>query len=127
MEGLLFVFVLSRSQSAVERGFSINENMLVENLDYQSLIGQRMVYDHMFSQKIKLENYEPLIDLIKSCSKAYSQNTKDLKSCAALKKEEDVSRQLKLAVEDIAEVKQRKANIEEFIDHLWKELMDSAF
>ena len=126
MEGLLFVFVLSRSQSAVERGFSINENMLVENLDYQSLIGQRMVYDYMFSQKIKLENYEPLIDLIKSCSKAYSQNTKDLKSCAALKKE-DVSRQLKLAVEDIAEVKQRKANIEEFIDHLWKELMDSAF
>ena len=58
----LFVFVLSRSQSAVERGFNINENMLVENLDYQSLIGQRMVYDHMFSQKIKLENYEPLID-----------------------------------------------------------------
>ena len=42
-------------------------------------------------------------------------------------KKEEVSRQLKLAVEDIAEVKQRKANIEEFIDHLWKELMNSAF
>ena len=39
----LFVFALSHGQSAVERGFSVNENMLVENLEYQSLIGQRMV------------------------------------------------------------------------------------
>ena len=40
----LFVFVLSHGQSAVERGFSVTENMLVENLEYQSPIGQRMVY-----------------------------------------------------------------------------------
>ena len=38
-----------------------------------------------------------------------------------MKKEEDVSRQRKLAMEDIAEGKQRKGNVEEFIDHLWKE------
>ena len=55
----LFVFVLSHGQSAVERGFSVNENMLVENLEYQSPIGQRMVYENMFSEKIKLESYEP--------------------------------------------------------------------
>ena len=67
----LFGFVLSHGQSAVERGFSANENMLVENLEYQSLIGRQVVYDHMFSQKIKLESYEPPLDLIKSCSKGY--------------------------------------------------------
>ena len=114
----LFVFVLSPGQSAVERGFSVNENMLVKNL---SLIGQQMVYDHMFSQKIKLESYEPPLDLIKSCSKAYIRYAEALKSCAALKKEEEVSRKRKLAMEDIAEVKQRKANIEECIGRLGKE------
>ena len=118
----VFVFVLSHGQNAVERGFSVNENMLVENLEYQSLIGQRMVYDHMFSQKIKLESYEPPLDLIKSCSKAYSRYAEALKSCAALKKEEEVSRKRKLAIEDIAEVKQRKANIEECIGCLGKEV-----
>ena len=93
----------------------------MENLEYQSLIGQRMVYNHMFSQKIKLESYEPPLDLIKSCSKAYSQYAEALKSCGALKKEEQVSRKLKLVMEDIAEVKQRKANIEECIGCLGKE------
>ena len=52
----LFVFVLSHGESAAERGFSVNENMLVENLEYQLLIGQWTVYDHMFSQKIKLKS-----------------------------------------------------------------------
>ena len=80
-----------------------------------------MVYNHMFSQKIKLESYEPPLDLIKSCSKAYSRYAEALKSCGALKKEEEVSRKLKLVMEDIAEVKQRKANIEECIGCLGKE------
>ena len=79
----LFPFVLLHGQSAVEREFSVNENVLVENLKYQSLISQRMVYDHMFSQKIKLVNYDLPLDLIMSCSKAYSQCAEALKSCKA--------------------------------------------
>ena len=88
----LFVFDLSHGEIAVERGFSVNENMPFENLECQSIIGQRMVYDHMFSQKIKLESYEFPLDLIKSCSKAYIRYAEALKSCEALKKEEEVSR-----------------------------------
>ena len=65
----------------------------------------RMVYDHIFFQKIKLESYERPLDLIRSCSKAYSRYAESLKSCAALKKEEEVSRERKLAMEGIAEVK----------------------
>ena len=92
----------------------------MENLECQSLIAKRMVYDHMFSQKIKLESYELPLDLIKSFSKAYSRHAEALKSCPALKKEE-VSRKRKLVMEDIPEVKQRKANIEECIGCLGKE------
>ena len=115
------MFVPSHGQSVVKREFSVNENMLVENLEYQSLIGQRMVYDHMFSQELQLESYEPPFDLIKGCRKAYSRYAEALKSCAVLKKEEEVSRKRKLTMEDIAEVKERKANIEECIDRLGKE------
>ena len=77
----------------------------MENLEYQSLTDHRTVFDHMFFQKIKLESYEPALDLIKNCSKAYSRYAETLKSCAALKKEEEVSRKRKLAMEGIAEVK----------------------
>ena len=77
-----------------------------------------MVYDHMFSQNLKLERYELPLDLIKSCSKTYSRYTEALKSRAAMKKQEQVSRKPKLA---IVEVKQRKANIEECISRLGRE------
>ena len=80
-----------------------------------------MVYDHIFLQKIKLESYEPPSDLIKGSSKAYSQYAEALKSCAALEKEEEASRKRKLVMEDIAGVKQRKANIEECISRFGKE------
>ena len=67
------MFVLSNVQSAVERGFTVNENMPVENQEYQSLIGQQMVYNHMFSPKIELESYALPLDLIKSSSKTNMQ------------------------------------------------------
>jgi len=37
--------ILSHGNAAVESGFSINNDMLVENLLEDSLVGQRIVYD----------------------------------------------------------------------------------
>ena len=39
------VFVLSHGNSSVESGFSVNQEMLVENLHEESLVAQRQVYD----------------------------------------------------------------------------------
>ena len=39
------ILVLSHGNAAVESGFSINEEMLVENLHEDSLVGQRIVFD----------------------------------------------------------------------------------
>jgi len=40
-----FVMILSHGNAAVESGFSINGDMLVENMHEESLIAQRHVYD----------------------------------------------------------------------------------
>ena len=42
-----FILILSQSQSSVERGFSINKNLLVENPQESSLIAQYLVLDQM--------------------------------------------------------------------------------
>ena len=42
-----FVLILSHSQSIVERDFSVNKNLLVENLQESSLTAQVQVLDHM--------------------------------------------------------------------------------
>ena len=39
------VLVLSHGQAKVERGFSVNEDMLLPNLKQETLMGQRTVYD----------------------------------------------------------------------------------
>ena len=39
------ILIVSHGNAAVESGFSINNDMLVENLLEESLVGQRTVYD----------------------------------------------------------------------------------
>ena len=45
--------ILSHGQAQVERGFSVNSQLLVDNLHDESLIAQRIVSDHMTCNQIK--------------------------------------------------------------------------
>ena len=47
---------MSHRQASVEQGFSINKSLLVENLSKESLISQRIIYDHM--KLNDLQSYE---------------------------------------------------------------------
>ena len=46
-EVLKVILTLSQGQASIERGFSINKSLLVENLHKESLTAQHIVYDHM--------------------------------------------------------------------------------
>ena len=41
------LLVLSHGQASVERGFSVNKELEVENLANQSLVAQHLVCDHI--------------------------------------------------------------------------------
>ena len=47
---------LTHGQASVERGFSVNSNLLVENMQEDRFIAQRIVDDHV--KPLKLEAYE---------------------------------------------------------------------
>ena len=49
---LKLVCTLSHGQSSIERGFSINKEHLVENLQEESLIALRIINDHMFANNL---------------------------------------------------------------------------
>lgn len=44
------LLILSHGNATVESGFSINEDLLVENLRHHSIINQRIVYDYIKSE-----------------------------------------------------------------------------
>ena len=57
-EVLKIIITLSHGQASVERGFSVNKSLLVENLAPKSLIAQRIVYDHMKVSNVSAEDVE---------------------------------------------------------------------
>ena len=61
--------------SFFERGFSVNKEMLVENLMEESIESQRMAYDHIGSADKPITEIPITNDLIKSCKLAHSRYT----------------------------------------------------
>ena len=51
------VMILSHEQSSIERGFSINKEILDNNLLEKSLRSQRLIYEHFTSENIVLHEY----------------------------------------------------------------------
>ena len=63
------------SQSSIERGFSINKQLLVENLKEKSLIALRLIEDHLSSfeespESIKINR--EMLQHVKRASSRYS-------------------------------------------------------
>ena len=75
---IIFVFTLSQGQSQVERGFSINGDLLVENLKAETICAQLIVYG--FIKASGKDVYELTIDnaLGPSCKTAHSKHTNPL-------------------------------------------------
>ena len=91
------IFVLSHGQSAVERGFSIKK--------------ERMIYDHIHSNKINIHEYQLPSDLLKSCKLS---NRRDNAALEETKKQEEigtVARKRKLINEDIQVAKKKKDKV----------------
>ena len=83
------IFTLSNEQAAVKRGFSVNEYMLVENLQQKSLGSRRIIYDYIkVGQKIEVEDYNVPRELVLSCYGAHA------KYLAALEQSTDCSKVL---------------------------------
>ena len=72
----------------MERGFSVNKECLFENMEENSIIGRRQIYDYISSAG-GLENYEISKSLILSCRNANSLWKDDLKNKKELKSKEN--------------------------------------
>lgn len=75
---LQMIFILSHGNASVERGFSVNKECLVENLEEESLIAQRLVHDTALS-KGGVEKMTISKKFILSCRNAYSRYSEALK------------------------------------------------
>lgn len=110
------LLLLSHDQASVERGFSINKELEVENLRHVSLISQRLIVDHIHSVGGVL-NVEITKELIYFASGARQRYMAHLKED---KKRKVVSEKRKSDMDLITELKQKKRRLEIDIDSLTK-------
>ena len=74
------LLILSHGQAQVERGFSVNSKLLVENLHNTSLISQRIVNDYMVYKQIKPQELvitPSLLNHVKEARSRYFNSQKE--------------------------------------------------
>uniref|UniRef100_A0A915IFF2 HAT C-terminal dimerisation domain-containing protein n=1 Tax=Romanomermis culicivorax TaxID=13658 RepID=A0A915IFF2_ROMCU len=73
------LLILSHSNATVESGFSINEDLLVENLHQRLIINQQLVYDYIKSEGglLKLVVSEKMIKSVSGSRTRYQQYLED--------------------------------------------------
>ena len=115
-----FIMVLPHGQSASERGFSANKNLLVENLQEKSIECQRIVVDYMRSNGF--QSYEVPITqkLIKCVKEPHARYVNDLAERKKKSLNEERSKNLESLNESIRTLHQKKNLLESTIEDLKK-------
>lgn len=72
-KAIKMVFVIPNCQAQIERGFSVNKEMVIENLQAQSLSALRLVYDSIKATKKEVHEIEIGKKMLLSCKSAYSR------------------------------------------------------
>ena len=116
-----FIRILSHGQAAIERGFSVNKNVLVENLVEETLIGQRIVLDH-----IRMNNYNPNTvpltrELLVSARNSHSADTQKLVEREKEELKNKTNQQLESISNEILALNQKKNLLQNTIAGLKKD------
>ena len=113
------IFVLSHGQSFTERSFSIENEVVDDNMKEKSLISQRIVYDTIQScYDGKVTSYTRIAKGLQIGTSKVQVRIRKYKS--GKKKEDNVNRKRKLKQEEIQNVKKQKQNVEDAINALRK-------
>lgn len=119
------LLLLSHGQATVERGFSYNKQVVVENQDEGSLIARRLVKDHITSaggSRNVIINKE-MVAYARSSYQRYSQHLEAEKE----RKVKEMKQRKRKAEEDcIEELKAKKARITRDIEVLYKGVKEYA-
>ena len=111
------LLLLSHGQASVERGFSINRQIEVENLHEESLVAQRIICDHLQAVggilKVNLSN-----ELLISASSARQKYMAHLEMKRNEKLREESTNKRKSVLDEIDEMKTKKKRIKTDIDSL---------
>lgn len=105
------IFTPSHNQCAVERGFCINKEILIENLQGKSIVWQKVVYDHLQASKVDLHKYPIGSDLLRSCKSTRQRYSIHLQEQRIKVKVDQKSNKRKLVMDEVNDVKEHQKRL----------------
>ena len=120
----IFVFVLSHRQSNVERGFNVNKDMLIENMETLTLKAMRLTYDELLNSDKDISSFHNTTGLSSSCQKASGWYKKYISDKKKANETDSSDQKRKLLQEECASVKRKKLEEEEVITSLETQISD---
>jgi len=115
------IFCLSHGQSDIERGFKDNKELAVTNQSEQSLIGLRLVKDHLTSNKVSSNNVQITTDMLKAVRGARAKYEEYEAQLSKKKKCSEKALKRKIISDELDEVKKKKLKLQESITELIKD------
>ena len=109
---MVIVFTISHGQSQIERGFSINREVTIENLENKSLCAQRLVYDALKCCKKDIHDIEITTKMVTSCKTARSRYVIALEEAKKSRENEIVNNKRKLIADEIDSVKRKRMEVD---------------
>ena len=73
-----FTFSLCHGQSLVERGFNVNQQTMVENLEELGLTSLRMIYDEIMYHGGEIKDFPIRTSLLIACESEHQKYENDL-------------------------------------------------
>ena len=116
------LLTLSHGQATVERGFSVNKEVLTPNLQETSLVAIRLVHSSMLAAKCKIADFVVSDALLKSCAHAYNRYNMYLMDKKAEQERTEKGRKRKALMEDLTSAKKAKEDLVK----VSKKLVDTA-
>ena len=113
-----FIFTLCHGQSSVERGFNVNKQTLVENLEELGLTSLRMVYDEILCHGGSINDFPVSTSLLLSCQSAHMKYKNDQDCKRAESEKTEVTKKRKLLIEELNIIKKKKIDEESLIVRL---------
>ena len=106
------IFLMSRGQSNIERGFPVNKEVLEDNLQTITLISQQLIYDTLICTDSELHSFAISPAFYKSCKFVFSKYKADLERQREEKIAAEQSLKRKSTEDELQNAKKQKIDLE---------------
>ena len=106
------ILTLSHGQATVERGFSVNKEVLAPNLQETSLVAMRLVHSSMQAAKCKVADFVVNDALLSSCAHARNRCQIYLMERKAVQERTEKGQKRKALMEELTSAKKAKEDLE---------------